>query len=330
MTLDMQKVAIEFLAQQDAWNSLPEVYDDKLDSDIHAMYVNPPKNFPKWGTKYFTPSSSGVSALEMWLKMSGYKRDSFGQQPHQKRWTTIGTAVGDALQRAILFQERHYESKVGEKPRFVFDRNENGQPLFEEFSAKPVEVSYKDEIVTLFGMCDGIMIYTDDDGKEWRIGLEIKSKSTTPARTSHYSLQEPDDKHVKQTVCYSMMYDVDYFLVVYWNVAKKSWFMDAETYEKNPDLRAFGYEIDGYDRQQVLERFYSVIKAYKSGDKPEFDVDSWTFNNFKQATIETMTTQEWESTKEYAKSVLKSKQPEYKKRQIAETMSQINALRGGK
>lgn len=45
MTLDMQKVAIEFLAQQDAWNSLPEVYDDKLDSDIHAMYVNPPKTF---------------------------------------------------------------------------------------------------------------------------------------------------------------------------------------------------------------------------------------------------------------------------------------------
>lgn len=329
MTLNMQKVANEFIAQQDAWFSLPEIYDDKLDSDIHALYVNPPKNFPKWGTKYFTPSSSGVSELEMWLKMNGYKRDSFGQQPHQKRWTTIGTAVGDALQRSILFQERHYEKHTGETPRFVFARNEKGQPLFEDFSAKPVNVEFQGETITLFGMCDGILIYTDDDGTKYRVGLEIKSKSTTPARTSHYSLSEPDAKHVKQTVCYSMMYDVDYYLIVYWNVAKKSWFMDVDTYDKNPDLRAFGFEIDDYDRQQVLTRFYDVVQSYKTGDKPPFEIDSWTFNNFKQATVDTLTADEWDSVKEYAKTVLKSKQPEYKKRQIAETMAQMKELKGG-
>src|SRR5690606_31990304 len=116
----------------DDWHSQNELWDNELDAQIHRWYADPPKVWPQ--RPYFSPSSANSCPRELYVKAKGGKRDAFKRQPHQKRWTSIGTLVGDMIQRDILFIEKHYEKLTGNKPRFKFERNEDGTPAFEDFA----------------------------------------------------------------------------------------------------------------------------------------------------------------------------------------------------
>jgi hypothetical protein len=124
------------------------------------------------------------------------------------------------IQRDILFVEKFVPNA-----RFKFERTETGEPMFEDFAKAAVPVRYRNKLFHLFGSPDGVMQYVTDDGEIIRVGLEIKSKQTTYAQTGHYSMKEAEAKHVEQTKVYAMMYNLDYFLVVYVNASKKSWFL---------------------------------------------------------------------------------------------------------
>src|SRR5690606_1664253 len=167
----------------------------------------------------FSPSSANSCSRELYVKAKGGKRDNFRRQPHQARWTGIGTAIGDMIQRDLLFIEKHYEKLTGNKPRFKFERNPDGTPAFEDFAKTNALVEHDGERFYLYGAPDGIMQYVTDDGEQIRVGLEIKSKQTTPARTSLHSMRAPDENHVKQTIAYSHMFNVNYYVILYVNAA---------------------------------------------------------------------------------------------------------------
>lgn len=311
------------------YHSLPEIWDNELDSQIHKWYVNPPKVFPK--KPYFSPSSAGSSQRELYLKQIGAPKDVEKRSPIHKRWTAIGTATGDMIQRDILFVEKHFEQKTGKAPRFVFERNTKGEPMFEEFAKKCVPVKHNGFDFYLYGTPDGIMHYTDDKGKVHRIGLEIKSKQTTYSRTSDYSMKEPEAKHVKQTVAYSHMYrdpdtgqPLDYYLILYVNLSKKGWFA---TFDEAPDLKCFGVQTTEADRAKLFDYLTGVLDSVQRKELPPFDIDSWTFNNFKTATAQSLTDEEFEQIKQFVKKVLKSSQPEYKKEQYYDAFEDIKERR---
>lgn len=315
----------DFIAMLDEWHSHPDVWDDALDSQIHKWYVNPPKVWPE--RPYFSPSALGSCPRELYVKAKGAKRDNFRQVPHQTRQRGMGTLTGDFIQRELLFIEKHFEKATGNKPRFKFLRDEQGRPRFEEFAKHSVKVTHQGETFHLYGSPDGIMEYTTDDGEKIRVGLEIKSKASTAARTSHYSLKHAEDSHVTQAQCYAKMFGCDYYIVLYVNLAKKGWFMTPEDYAKTPDIRAFCLYVTDEDKARLMDKPAEITQAVREGTPPPLDLDNWVFNNFKQACALDLTQEEFTAVGEVVRKMQDSSLPANKKRDYMNALDFITEVR---
>src|SRR5699024_399823 len=194
------------------------------------------------------------------------------------RWAKLGTLGGDRIQRELRAIERNYEKQTGNKPRFRFERNDDGTPRFEDFAKTNKYVEHNGESFYPYGAPDGIMEYITDDGEKIRVGLEVKSKQGTPARTSLYSMKKPDSSHARQIVAYSEMYDCDYYMILYVNYAKQGWNMTDEQYEKTPDIRAFCAKVTDEHKASVFDKASMVTKAVRENNPPKMDIGEWTFN----------------------------------------------------
>lgn len=315
------KIAEDLIATLNDWHSRPEKWDNALDQQIHAWYANPPKMFPK--KPYFSPSAATACKRELYEKGIGSKRDVGGQPPYQKRWTSLGTAIGDLIQRDLLFIGKHMK----ETPfKFVF--NPDGTPMFEDFAKANFPVKVGDEAFYLYGTPDGIMEYTDrETGAITRVGLEIKSKQTSAARTSLHSMREPDEKHVAQCKLYSLMYDCDYYVILYVNASKKSWFISDEDFAKTPDIRAFGMHITDEDRGAVLAPLADVMKAIRERKAPRVDLTKWVFNSFKEAIARSITDEEMADLAGQVRLAEKSRLKAHEIRQYTESFESLKKLR---
>lgn len=330
--LDINKVAEEFTDFLNTFHSFREPWDDKLDAWLHECYAKELRKFKKYdfnGQPYFSPSSANNCPRELYVKIKGAKRDEEDVQPHQRRWTAQGTAIGDWLQREILLAERHYKKFTGEEPHFKMARTNEGTPFFEDFVKNMKVIEHNGVKFSLFGTCDGVLLYKTDTGEVIRVGLEIKSKQTTAAKTSEYSMRRPQDDHVRQVICYSMMYDLDYYLIVYVNTSKKSWFMTPDEFKKNPDFRVFGIEVTNKMKTDVLDYFASIIKAVNENNPPKLDLNKWTFNNFKTACAKSLTDNEYDEIKTLVKYILKSSLPDWRKQQYYIAFQFIKQIRKG-
>jgi len=312
----IDKVAAEFTAMLNDWHSRPETWDNAIDKQIHEWYANAKPVYPK--RPYFSPSAADACPRELYEKGIGSKRDITGQQPHQGRWTRIGTSVGDIIQRDILFIEKHMEGA-----RFRFERNDRGEPMFEDFAKRNVPIECGGVRYHLYGAPDGILIYTDENGEQHRIGLEIKSKQTTPARTSLHSFKAPDEKHEAQTIAYSIMYNVDYYLIVYVNTAHKAWSMSDADFEATPDIRVFGIDCTVPRKAKLIEDLAEVQRMINERKPPMPDLSKWTFNGYKTAIAQTVTDEELTLLESQVELAKKSRLPEFKKQAYAEALDDL-------
>lgn len=317
----------DFIALMDDYFSLSEVWDNELDKEIAKWYSNPPNVFPK--RPYFSPSSLGSCPRELYIKAKyGNKvKDNERDKPFRGRWRKLGTLAGDLLQRELLSIERNYEKHTGNFPRFKFERTEDGQPMFEEFAKTNKKVEHNGEEFYLYGAPDGIMEYVTDSGEIIRVGLEIKSKQGTPARTSLYSMKQPDESHSKQVIAYAEMYDVDYYMIVYINLAKQGWNMTDEQYRKTPDIRAFCTKVTDADKAEIFDKAAKVTKAVRENKPPKMDIDKFTFNNFKRATAVSLEEDEVAEVERIVGRMAGSSMPAWKKKQQADMLAEIKRLR---
>ncbi|WP_206107176.1 hypothetical protein [Paenibacillus apii] len=320
------------------WHSAPEVYDDALDAQIHRWYSDiltdkSRKVWPPRGIPYFSPSSANADPRALYEKMRGAKRESTERPPHQGRWVRIGTAIGDTIQRDILFAERHYAKAYGQRPAFTFERNLRGEPQFEDFAKVGAIIEHNSKRFALYGTCDGILRYVSTDGEVLRVGLEIKSKQTTAAMTSGYSTRNgPKEDHVKQCVCYSLMYGtpaepLDYYVILYVNASKKSWEMTPEDFAKTPDIAAFGLHITDGVRTEILDHFAGIVDAADKGEAPTVDLDKWTFNDYKRTIALSLTDDELTALQRKVSAIQRSSLPDHKKRGPAEALAFIELVR---
>lgn len=327
------KMVDDFLKMLDRWHAAPEVWDNELERQIAAMKYDILRNPRKldWGprgTRFFSPSGVDSCRRELYMKMIGAERDRREIQPHQGRWTRLGTLFGDMLQKDLLFIEKHYERVVGEPPPFTVEREEvNGRryPKWERFAEKIKRIDHRGHEIAIKGQPDGILRYKDGT----RVGIEIKSKQTTPARTGQYSMRGPEESHAKQVVAYSILYGVDDYLIVYGNLAKKSWNMSDEDYEKYPDIRAFHVHISESDRLALLDDLADVMEAVKSKTPPPLDLARWAFNNYKTACAKSLTDAELREIKSKVKRVQRSGVGARMKRSYMEALNEIEAIREG-
>jgi hypothetical protein len=318
--VNINEIATEFTKQLDRWYSMPEQFDNELDRQIHRWYSNPPQVWPK--RPYFSPSNSKACPRELYMKAKRAKKDAFPKPPFQGRWQEIGTAIGDVIQRTVLAMERN----LPDCP-FRFERNEDGTPVFEDFAKKNHEINHNGQHFYLYGTCDGIMEYRTEDGEVLRVGLEIKSKQTTPAKTSLYSFKEAEEGHRKQCVAYSIMYNVDYYIILYVNAAKKGWVLTDEEYEATPDIRAFGFEITDADRAELLDNFAEITQAINENNPPKMDLSRFTFNSFKTACALSLTDEELTQIKDQVRRVMKSGIPDWRKQGYYDALEFIREVR---
>lgn len=332
------QIAQHFTDFLNVWHSQPEVYDDALDAQIHEWYravltdksrkVWPPRDIP-----YFSPSSANADPRALYEKMRGAKRERAGQPPHQGRWTRLGTSIGDMIQRDLLFAEKHYAKLTGSSPRFTFERNEHGEPAFEDFVKVGARIEHSGQAFALYGTCDGILRYVSADGTVLRVGLEIKSKQGTYSQTSGFSARKgPKEDHVKQCVCYSVMYGtptepIDYYVILYVNASKKAWNMTPEDFAKTPDILAFGLHITEEMRGEVLDHFAGIVDAAKRGEAPELDLDKWLFSDFKTAVSLSLSDSEIDAIRRKVSAIQRSSLPDKKKSEYAEIIRYIEEVR---
>lgn len=325
-------LATKFLQYLDDFHSYEQPYDDPLDLQLHTWYANVLKRRQYFDFKsqpHFSPSSANSCERELYMKVLKNKRDARSVQPHQRRWTSIGTGIGDTIQREILLAERHYKKFTNEEPAFTFERTENGEPAFEDFVKTMKVITHKGKTFSLFGTCDGIMLFKAPNGETLRVGLEVKSKQTTYAQTSYNSMQSAKEDHIKQAVCYSMMYDVDYYIILYVNASHKSWSMSIEDYAKYPDVRAFGVYITDEMRTAVLDKFARILMHVEMEIPPKLELDKFTFNNFKTACVTSLTEDEIEDIQVSIERINKSRMPDWRKRQYNQTLAEIEDILNG-
>lgn len=284
-------LAQAFLDQMNDWHTYSEPYDTPLDQWLHQSYAEELKKGNKinWTERYFSPSSADKTATELFAKAKRFKKDEIRWKPHQRRYMSLGTAIGDWLQRDILLCERHYEKLSGNKPRFTMGLID-GKPAFEDFVKTSHPMEWDGQKFNINGTCDGILI--DNETGE-KVLLEVKSKQSTPAKTSLFSMKKAEDKHVKQTVCYGSMYGVDKAIIVYVNGAKEGWFADDEKLRKTPDLRAFDVEITDDLREEVFGHFADVCRIIDSDRMPIPDLREWEFSEYKDSITKRLTDEEF-------------------------------------
>jgi CRISPR/Cas system-associated exonuclease Cas4 (RecB family) len=324
--INPQDIADDLVRHLDEWYSAPETWDNELDTMIHEWYANAKNVWPK--RPYFSPSAANDDPRGLYYKALRAEKDAFKKPPYQGRWQAIGTAIGDVIQRDILAMERNLENSTGMRPRFRFERAKTGEPMFEDFAKKNKKVVHNGYTFYLYGTCDGIMEYANPEtGEVIRVGLEVKSKQTSAAKTSFYSMREPDEKHVKQCQMYGEMYNVDYYIILYVNTSKKTWTYKEGDYEKNPDIRAFGFEITQEDKEEVFDYLTEIQQAVIDMDPPELDPSKWAFNNYKTIIALEMTEEDVEEVRRKKNRAMRSRLPDFKKQAYTECLDFILRVR---
>lgn len=329
MTLDINAVAQQFAAYLDEFHTYQEPYDDELDADIHERYARAKRTKRRldWSVPYFSPSGANKCDRELYMKAKRAKKDVEQEVPWQRRWKSQGTVLGDWLQRELLLAEKHYPRFTGKLPPFKIERYENGDFAFEDFAFTQRIIEHNGVKFSLLGTTDGIMEYVTSEGEIVRIGIECKSKQTTAAQTSLHSMTAPKPDHVAQVTAYSMMYDVDAFLIVYVNASKKGWNVSDEEYAKTPDLRVFGVDVTDEMRTTLLDKFAAVTKAAATDTPPPLDIAKFGFNNFKTACALSLTDAEYDEVKAHTRTYMQSGLPAWQKQSVLDAFDFIRETR---
>lgn len=331
ITEEGQSIVDDFEEMLNKWHGINELYDDKLDAYIHEINSHILKNpigMPPKGVRHFSPSSADSCKRELFHRIRGDKRDNFPQPPFRGRWQRIGTAIGDVIQRDLLFIDKHYKRIVGEDPAFrpmKYKRDGYTFPVWEGFAKKAVKVPFHGYEIPINGQPDGILIYKD--GR--KVGLEIKSKQTSYSQTGYFSMKGPTESHIAQCKAYSIMYGVDDFIILYVNACRKSWKMTDEEFGKYPDIRPFHIHINKEDKDEVLSYFKEVMEAVENNEPPKVDLEKWMFNRYKTATALSLTEDELEEIKgqvEEAKNKVTGKVPAKVKRKAEDYSEALNFI----
>lgn len=298
-----EAMAKEFQRQFDKFRVLDMKADDMLSAWLMEKYIPVlRRGYPEIPCEInFRSSATGSCPRELAMQASNMEADKRRIQKHQRSWQGIGTKIGDYMQEEVLMMEKHYQRKTGEPFNFQFERLEGDVPNFEQFSTKYITVDTGFVKFSTGGSVDGVMIYTDPITMEQtRVGFEVKSKQSSYSATGHFSMKGPNEKHVQQVTNYSILNDLDYYIIVYLSAAHQKWTQTDEEAAKYPDFRCFGIDVTQEMKDAVIEKFTMVCESVVSGELPKLSLNDWLFNGYKKACALSLSYAELEELEEEA------------------------------
>jgi CRISPR/Cas system-associated exonuclease Cas4 (RecB family) len=224
------------------------------------------------GAVAFSPSSVSACPRSLWYKASKADKDELTMYPYQRRWVRNGSAIHEATQRDLLYMEKYLHDF---NTFFIVDKTENGLPAWERNIAKVKKIKHNGEVFYMRGMMDGILVHLED---KTRIGFEFKTKSTTIATIGNYKMKDAQDSHKLQTVAYSILFELDEFLIMYESLAKDWW---TKGDEARSDMRTFYHKVTEEAKDDVLDKLAMVTKMRRLGELPSKDEDKCLFCEYK-------------------------------------------------
>jgi CRISPR/Cas system-associated exonuclease Cas4 (RecB family) len=249
---DDNDMELAFLRDQ-----MDQITDDNLDGD--------------WNDDLTTFSPSGASKCKRELAFKAYKadQDEVVFLPYQQRWVRNGKAVHMAFQKDLTYLEKQPFS------RFKIERNDQGKFAWERNIRRVKTITHKGVTFQMYGMMDGILEYSP---RNLRVGIDLKTKSTTIAAVGDYKMKAPQDNNLFQMIAYSILFDIDYFLIPYESLAKDNW---TKGVEARSDMKTFCVKITDEQKEMLLDKYAEVAVDVSDGVVPHPDFSKCLFCPFK-------------------------------------------------
>jgi len=231
----------------------------------------------KWDNSLitFSPSSADDCERSLAFKFLKADEDEVEFEPYQKRWVRNGSAVHEAIQSDLLYIEKFLKDAP-----FEVLRTREGKPAWERNTRTVKQFEHNGERFQIYGMVDGMLWYKPG---EKRIGFDFKTKSTTIAAIGDYKMKAPQEGHVLQMVAYSLLFDVDEYIICYESLAKDNW---TKGKEARADLRVFHIIITQEMKDALLDKFARIVKEQREGILSQPNFDKCLFCKFKEVCAE--------------------------------------------
>ncbi|MCS0827440.1 PD-(D/E)XK nuclease family protein [Cytobacillus firmus] len=280
-TPDRSNIAAALKGQFNMLHSM-DFYDDYEIEEIllrqkqlDLSYIKDRFQLPE-GMVQFSPSGADKCSRELFYKISKMPKD-VENFPYRKRWTRNSTAVHEAVQRDLLYMNKHLKN-----PALTIDfvQTEFGLlPAWEKNIQKVKIFNHNGQTFCLYGMMDGILSYRDGS----KVGFEFKTKSVMPDRVE--KLKAPSRSHKLQTVAYSLLFDIDEYIIFYESVAKDEW--RAGNYALD-DIKPFYNKVTEKQRKALLDKMADVAEKHSDGEIPDRQTSKCMFCPYKSFCLEGM------------------------------------------
>jgi CRISPR/Cas system-associated exonuclease Cas4 (RecB family) len=279
LQLEVQtEVSQEFSQMVDDFHGMDIRDDYKLDIQILQWKIEEMtdgKNNLRgtWDDNLSTFSPSGVDSCERSLafKILDADEDETTMEPYQRRWVKNGSAVHERMQRDLLYIEKYLPNA----PFEVF-RTKEGKPAWERNTRTVKQFEHNGEKFQIYGMVDGMLW---DKKRKKIIGYDFKTKSTTIATVGDYKLKVPQENNVVQMVAYSLLFDVDEYLIHYESLAKDGWMKGKEA---RNDTKVFHIKITEEMKKSLLDKLAGIVKELREDQLPAPDYNKCLFCKYKE------------------------------------------------
>lgn len=226
-------------------------------------------NFER-GLLTLSPSSADKCERELYYKGMREKQDEQIMFPYQRRWVRNGSAIHAATQRDLLYGERFLTD-----PMFSVHRTKLGKPAWEKNIRVVRQFEHQGVRFQIYGMMDGVLRYERDNSL---LGFEFKTKSTTLGAIGDYKMKDAAEPHKLQCTAYSLLFNLNEFVLVYESLAKDGWMKNSEA---KGDMRAFLFEPTQEAKTELLDKFAAVATQYYEKKLPRANTDKCIFCNYK-------------------------------------------------
>jgi CRISPR/Cas system-associated exonuclease Cas4 (RecB family) len=223
----------------------------------------------------FSPSGADDCERSLAFKLLEADEDETVMEPYQKRWVRNGSAVHEAMQRDLIYIEKY----LPDAP-FEVLRTKEGKPAWERNTRTVKQFEHNGVRFQIYGMVDGMLWYKP---RKKRIGYDFKTKSTTIATVGDYKLKVPQENNVAQMVAYSLLFDVDEYIIHYESLAKDSW---SKGKEARNDMKVFHIKITPEMQNALLDKLAGIVKQLREYTLPAPDFSKCMFCKYKEVCSE--------------------------------------------
>jgi hypothetical protein len=270
-------ISEDFHKMMDDFHALNVRDDYKLDTQILTWQIEEMTDGRKnlrgsWDESIptFSPSGASSSDRDLVFKTLEAQEDEDEFTPQQKRWVSNGSAIHSRQQRDLLYIEKYLKDAP-----FEVLRTKEGKPAWERNTRTVKQIEHNGEKFQLYGMVDG-MLYHKPSKK--RIGYDFKTKSTTVAAVGDFKLKAPQENNLIQMIAYSILFEVDEYIIHYESLAKDGW---TKGKEARNDMKVFHVKITDEMKKDVLDKFARVTKYAREGVLPPREPDNELFSKYK-------------------------------------------------